>query len=150
MLNRPFVVRSKGHLREAPHRLEQAQATSCPRMSFPQTAHHGRAALRPQLLLTVPFLRNLPTLPRRQTLTGLHASPRAIFCSQRGSSQAEFLPLLLGGLRAPRGRASSLITAKAPHPAAQGSGDPGGPALASGAHKDPEPRTQPSFHFLKL
>lgn len=35
VLNRPFVLRSKGHLREAPHCLEQAQALSCPSARLP-------------------------------------------------------------------------------------------------------------------
>lgn len=35
MLNRPFVGRSKGHLGDAPHCLEQAQASSCPSARLP-------------------------------------------------------------------------------------------------------------------
>lgn len=150
MLNRPFVVRSKGHLREAPHRLEQAQATSCPRTSFPQTAHLGQAALHPQLLLTVLFLRTPPHPPQ---MSGSHRSPclpARRFLQPEGLQSGRIpSPALQGAQGSQRARELPYPCQSSPPGCPRQWGSPG-PALAAGACKDPEPRAQPSCHFIKL
>lgn len=128
MLNRPFVVRSKGHLREAPHCLEQAQAASCPSTRLPparprilQTAHLGQASLCPRLLLTVPFLKTpnhppqAPGSRRPPCLTcAVLFAPLPCFLQPEGSGTKLGRvppPVPQGGSGLAEGRASSIIAA---------------------------------------
>ena len=121
------MVRSKGHLREAPHCLEQAQAASRPSTRLPParpgllpTAHLGQASLCPRLLLTFPFL----TTPNHPPQTpGSHRppclecavlfAPLPCFCSQRAQAGTKSgrapSPAPQGGSGLAEGRASSII-----------------------------------------
>lgn len=141
MLNRPFVVRSKGHLREAPHRLEQAQATSCPRMSFPQTAHLGQAALRSQLPLTVPFLRTPPHPPQ---LSQVSMPPRVPFSAARGAQvRQNSFPCSSGGSGLPEGEGAPLSLPKLPTRLPGTVGIPGGLPWSQGCSKTQSPGHSP-------
>lgn len=74
MLNRPFVVRSKGHLWEVPHCLGQPKLRPAPALASPPARPRGfckqptlsRASLHPHLLFTCAILttpNHLPQMP---------------------------------------------------------------------------------------